>query len=145
MNRAFPTLVLTAKVQLPDSDDAVQPVFGLPSDTCALSRAGLSTAPRIACAAAFKRQAHLPTGHSDGARSGRRVAAYKADVVGEPVEHVTAQPADPAATEPLSSREAPDQREGCQHQSMAPRQPRHVMSGQELLEGGKSLIDPLRE
>lgn len=145
MNRAFPTLVLTAHVQFSDSDNAVQPVFGLPSDTCAISRAGLSTAPCIACAAAFKREAHLPTGHSDGARSARRVAARQADIVRAPVEDVASQPADRAAAESLFSREAADQRKGCEHQSMAPRQPCHVMRGQELLEGGKSLIDPLRE
>jgi len=145
MNRAFPTLGLTANVQFPDSGDAVQPVFGLPSDTCALSRAGLSTAPRLARHAAFERKAHLPTRHSDRTRSACRVAARKADIFGEPVEDIAAQPADSPAAKSLLSRKLPEQRQRCDHPSVAPRQAGHLMGGQELLDGGKSFIDPLRE
>lgn len=73
------------------------------------------------------------------------MATRKADIVGQPIEHVAPQPADPPPTESLLWRKPPEQRQRGHYPSVAPRQARYVMGGQEFLEGGKSLIDPLRE
>lgn len=145
MRRGLPMYVLTADVHGSDASDAVRTRVGLSSDTGALSGAGLSAAARVACAAALQRKAHLATRQSDWTRSACCLAAHEAGIVGEPLEDVTSQPADPPAVKTTSSREATEQRQRSEYPAMAPCEAGYVMSGQQLLEGGESLVDPLRE
>lgn len=145
MRRGLPMYVLTADVHGSDASDVVRARVGLSSDTGALSGAGLSAPARVACAAASQRKAQLATRQSDWTRSACRLAAHEADIVGEPLEDVTSQPADPPAVKKTFSREATEQRQRSDYPAMTSCQASYVMSGQQLLERGKSLIDPLRE
>jgi hypothetical protein len=145
MKRGLPTHVLTADVQVSDASDAVRARFCLSSATCASSGAGMSARSRVTHSAAFQWKAQLASRQPDWTRSAYRLAAHEADIVGEPLEDVTSQPADPPAVKTTSSREATEQRQRSEYPAMAPCQAGYVMSRQQLLERGKSLIDSLRE
>ena len=145
MKRRLLMQVLTAHVQGSDASDAIRAWLCLSSATCASSGAGISAPSRGTYSAAFQRKAQLATRQSDRTRSARRLAAHEADILGEPLEDITSQPADPPAVKTTSSREAAEQRQRCEDPAMAPCEAGYVMSCQQLLEGRKSLIDPLRE
>jgi hypothetical protein len=73
------------------------------------------------------------------------VAMLSSEVLRQPALDVVTPPANTPTVKSLLRRKAPDDYQRCEHPSMAPRESRYVMGGQELLEGGKSLVDPLRE
>jgi hypothetical protein len=145
MKRGLPTHVLTAHVQASDPHGAVRAELELPSATCALGGAGLSTSSRGTRPAAFERKVHLATRHSDRKWPTRRPATCNADIVAQPGEHSASRPADLPAAKSLFSRKSPEERQCSERPTMAPRQPRDVMGAQELLIGRKSFIDPLGE
>ena len=144
IRRGLPTHVLTAE-QDSEESGAVWAGLGLLSTTMTSTGAGVSAPLRIACAAASQRKAELASRQSGPAWPVRRVAAHGADIVREPLDNVAPQPADPPAAKTLTSREATEQCQRCEYPAMTARQPGYVMGRQQLLEGGKSLIDPLRE
>jgi len=59
-----------------------------------------------------------------------------------PIQHVRPQPADLTATEPPLLRKSPEQDESGKNQLWPARQPRDVVSAEELLKGRKGFIDP---
>lgn len=73
------------------------------------------------------------------------IAIFRIEAFRQPALDVVAPPSDAPAMESLLRREAPDQCQRTNHPWVAPREPRHVMGGQKILESRKSLIDPFRE
>ncbi len=145
-NRRLLIQLLPAQfVQVSDSHEAVRAGPSLSPTTCAASGAGLATPPRIANPTAFQRKTHLAARDSDRTGSACRVTTHEVDIGREPLEDVASQPADPPAVKPLPSREATEQCQRSKDPAMSPREPGNVMGGQQLLEGGTFLIDPLRE
>ena len=66
-------------------------------------------------------------------------------VSAKPLIHVGAQPSDGPATELALLRESADKREGTENPAMAPRKPRYVMRGEDLIPRGKSFVHPARQ
>lgn len=117
-------------VQRSDSHEAVRAELSLSPTTCSASRAGLSAPLRLACAAASQRKTQLATRESGPAGPAHRMTAHGADIVGEPLEDVAPQPADPPAAKTLTSRKATEECERCEYPAMTARQPGYVMGGQ---------------
>jgi hypothetical protein len=63
----------------------------------------------------------------------------------KPMIHVGTQPSNGPAMELALLGESTDKREGAENPSMAPRKPRYVMRGEDLIPRGKSFVHPARQ
>jgi hypothetical protein len=73
------------------------------------------------------------------------VLSFLRETLRQPALDVMTPPANNPTVESLPRWKAPDDCQRCEYPPMPPREPGNVMGGQQLLKGGKFLIDPLRE
>ena len=109
MNRGAAAPDFPASVQVGAPHGTGCKELSLSSDMRALERAGLPTASRRARPAAIEWQAYLAPPKVSRSRAAWRQASHRSGILGHPVEHITAQPADPSAMKSTSSRKSAEQ------------------------------------